>query len=466
MSNFLLAPKMLLATLVLVVFSASMSVFGITYAYFASHVSADAEYDVAALSSQVYESTLSGSNVLIGSQYTSSSTIPVGNSKTLSIKNTSQLKTANALANKVLMRVSYSVNVGNDQTTNYNITLVNPATYTTVDGQANAGFTEIENGYFYYNAPLATNAYAPFATFQNTGSAAMHVSLNIEVVQASSDVAQNYWNYYNGIDQSQEVMSGTKTVDSSNITNSNGIIVLIPNGANANWKQAVDTDSLDAAYTSGATSITIPKITGTAGNCMRVYNNSQTPIILALRMHVTLYEGNSSSTQWSSIGTFANLSMKFNFANDTGSHWIDIRDNSDPHTFDRTSTGYYVSFLYDQIVKPGESVYALANNIDITNPVTTSGNFKFHIICEVLGYDTSSSAYVDSYLAVTMDSSQLGNNSLTTGDRVPLYYAYTTTDSTSCVYTTSLDANGRYNSRANFYSQYAKWYNIISPSLV
>ena len=462
MKGWLLAPKMLFATVVLVAFSACVSLVGITYAYFVSQVSAQAEYDVATMSAKVYESTLSGSSVLVGSEYTSSSTIAAGSSKTLTIQNKSQFKSANAVLNKVLLRVSFSVKVGNAQTTDYNITLVNNSTYSTVSGQTNAGFTAIENGYYYYNAPLATDGYAPFATFQNTGSSAMHVALNIEVVQASLDVAENYWNYYNGLDQSSKVLSGTKTVDGNTITNSNGIVVLIPN--NAGWKQAISSDSLDTPYTSGASTLNIPALTGTSGNnCMRVYNNSQTPIILALRMHVSLYEGAVSSNEWSAIGSFANVEITFNFANDTNSHWLDIRDNADPRKFNVDSNGKYISFLYDTIVKPGESVYALSKEITVTNPVTTSGNFKFRIICEVLGYDASESDLVDDYLAITETHQDAG--SIVTGDRVPLYYAYTTTDSTSNVYTTQLDSNGQFIDRADYYSQYAKWFNTISSSL-
>lgn len=461
MKNFLLAPKMFVVAMVMLGFAVCLSVGGVTWAYFVDSVTSTAEYSVVKLSSKVYESSLSGSSVTIGSEYTTSSTIASGSSKTLTIQNTSDLKTTNSQENKVLLRVSFSVVAGANNTTDYTCSLVDNSVYTNISGQANAGFTAIENGYYYYNAPMLKNQYAPFATFTNTGSSAIHVSLWVEVVQASLDVAQNYWNYKTGGNRNSNLLSTSKTIDNINITTANGLVVMVPNSGS--WRQATTNDSLDANYTSGATSLTIPTLSGTS-NCMRIYNNATTPIILALRMNVSLYQGNVSSPEWSVGGLFENLSLKFNFANDTADKWIDIRNNATAHTFNVGSTGQYVSFLYNEIVKPGESVYALTNTADITNAVSQSG-FKFHIVCEVLGYDASESNYVDGYLSLTMSNAGIPNAGISTGDRVPLYYAYTTTDSTSNLYTTQLDANGRYNDRASYYSQYAKWYNTISSSL-
>lgn len=462
MKGFFLAPKLIVFSMVFLLCSIMLSLTGVAWAYFAESVTTTAEYNVVQTSSKVFESTLNATSVSVGSEYTSQSTIAAGASKTLTIQNTTNFQTANVQANKVLMRVSFSVKNGAVATTNYGFNLVDASVHTMVNGAPNAGFTAIENGYYYYNAPMLKNEYAPFATFSNTGSSAMHVFLNVEVVQASLDVATNYWNYKTGENQASNRLSSTKTVDGVSITSANGLIVMVPNGAS--WRQATDSDSLDSAYTANANTVSINTLSGAAGNCMRIYNNSNSPMIMALRMHVSLYQGGTSSTEWSAGGLFENLALTFNFANGSQDYWLDIRDNAATHTFNVASSGSYISFLYNRLVNPGESVYALSNQITVQNPVNQNG-YTFRIICEVLGYDSALSSAVDDYLAITVDDDDLNGGSISVADRVPLYYAYTTTDSTKNTYTTQLDSNGKLIGRAAFYSQYANWFNTISPSL-
>ena len=441
---------------------------GVSWAYFADSVSLTKDYDVAVMSSQVYESTLGSGSVSIGSQYTSQTTISAGASKTLTLKNTSNLKTTNALANKVLLRVSFSVKVGtsNTNTTNYAYTLVDSSVYTTVAGQTNAGFTDLENGWFYYNAPLLKDQYAPFATFSNTGTSAIHVQLTIEVVQASTDVAKNYWNYHSGYNDN---ILGSSTVDGVPLTGSNGIAVLVPNGTSG-WRQATNTDSLDADYTSGESSATISLLSGGTNNsCLRVYNNCATPVILALRITIQLNKGGISVVS-PDDSAFVDTVVKLNFANSSDESWIDIRDNYTALTFDKNLTQKYTALVYNKLVLPGESVYALDKTISVT-PTEATG-FSFHIVCEVMGYNASESSFVDKYLSVdgyTLEESSGDDNGLTVGvDRVPLFYDYSSTDNTNPLYSSQLSSNGefvKYNQSANFYSQYAIWYNLILPKL-
>lgn len=459
-SSFVFVSKTIFITACLLAFFACVSAFGVAYAYFAGQYSVEKEYNVATMSSKAYTSVLSGNNVSISNEYVSNTTISPGASLTLTIKNTSQV-------DKVLLRVAYGVKVGttDTNTTDYAINLIDSAVYTKVNTtQDNAGFTILENGWFYYNATLQQNEFAPFATFSNTGSGAIHIQLNIEVVQASLDVAQNYWNYHSGY--SKETIGDPDSVDGIDMTGNNqnainGISVFIPD--NQNWKAATSANSLDAPFVLGQNTTTISTLTGDGTNdCMRVYNNSGNPIILALRVYVQLVAQNS---QWANpTGDFYNTSVRLNFTNN--SNWIDIRDNATAFTFDSTSSAHYVAFLYNQLVMPGESVLGLTNLVNIINaPASISETYSFHFVCEVLGYNASESSWVDNYLAMGDGTNPEGSGSINIGiNRVPLYYNYTTTNASSPVYSSQL-VDGKYTNRAQFYSKYAIWYNIISGSL-
>ena len=459
--SFVLASKTIFIAACLLAFVACVSTVGVAYAYFTGQYNVEKQYNVATMSSKAYASTLSGNNVTIGNEYVSSTSIAPGASSTLTIKNTSKV-------DAVLLRVAYGVKVvSTDANTNdYTMQLVNSSIYTKVNTtQNNAGFTELENGWFYYNAKLQENEFAPFATFNNIGTSAVHVQLNIEVAQASLDVAQHYWNYHSGY--TADIVSNHYSVDGVDMTAGgsntiNGISVMIPD--NANWKAATNADSLDAQFVLGQNTTTIGALssTGTIPNCMRVYNNSGTPIILAYRVYVQLVAQNS---QWSNpTGEFYNTSIKLNFNNN--SDWVDIRDNAAAFTFGSASSAHYVAFLYNKLVMPGESVLGLTNLVNVINgPASISENYSFHFVCEVLGYNASESSWIDSYLAVGDGTNPDGPESIKIGiDRVPLYYSYSTTDTTSPVYSSRL-IDGKYENRAQLYSKYAIWFNIISGSL-
>ncbi|MBQ7602737.1 MAG: hypothetical protein IJU58_01120 [Clostridia bacterium] len=453
-------PKTITMALSVLAFMLCFSFGGITYAYFVDQYNVPKDYNVAAMSAEVYNSTLSTGNVAIGSQYTSSSTIAAGASATLTIKNTSPV-------NYVLLRVAYGVKVAGSSTntTDYTITLVNATTYSHVNTtQTNAGFTAIENGWYYYNAKLSKDQYAPFATFSNTGSNALHVQLNVEVTQASLDVAQNYWNYHSGYNN--QLVSDELTVDDLDMTANgqntiNGIGVFIPSGAD--WTAATSSNSLDAPITPGNNTATITSLTGTgSNNCMRIYNNSASPMILALRMNVQLRPNNSA---WSnSAGDFYSAQVQVNFVDNT--KWLDIRNNSvAARTFDHNTTISFVSFLYNELVMPGESVYALTNTVSIANNTSTFPNNSLHFLCEVLGYSAAESSWVDTYLAIGSGAESESGTSISVGiDRVPLYYNYDDTDDTATMYSSQF-TNGTYTGASNFYSQYARWYNLISSTL-
>lgn len=442
---------------------------GVSLAYFADSFSIQQDYDVAVMSSQVYESSLGTNTVEIGTQYTSQSTITSGTSKTLTIQNTSNLKTDDTVANKVLLRVSFGVKVGTSDTntTDYTFDLVDSTTYTTVNSQTNAGFTGIENGWYYYNAPLLKGQYAPFATFSNTGTNAIHVQLTIEVVQASLDVAQNYWKYLAHADSNY---LGDTTFDgiTMDTNNKNSLLVFVPKGTSG-WQQATSSNSLDASYTTGAESATVSLLNaGSDNSCLRIYNNSTTPIILALRISIQSTVTSTTASSWPTDTT-----LNLNFANGN-SNWIDIRDNYSDFAFDANLTGKFSAFVYDQLVMPGESVYALDKTISIsTTDTTSSDTYNFHIVCEIMGYSASESNYVDKYLSkdgyTIDDAGSTNQNSVTVRtDRVPLFYDYSYTDADDPLYSTELASNGeyaKYTNSANFYSQYAIWYNKISPQL-
>lgn len=455
-------PKTLTVALSIVALMLCFSFGGITYAYFVDQYNVTKDYNVAVMSAKAYTSTLGAGNVAVGAEYTSSSTVAPSSSVTLTLKNTSPV-------NYVLLRVAYGVKVsGSDtNTTDYTMTLVNSTTYTTINTtQPNAGFSAIENGWYYYNAKLAKDQFAPFATFTNTGSSAMHVQLNVEVAQASLDVAQNYWNYHSGYNS--DIVGDEYTVDGLDMTANgvntiNGISVFVPN--NSGWTAATSSSSLDAPVSVGSTSTAnITALTGNGSNdCMRIYNNSANPIILALRINMQLRPNNSA---WSnSLGDFYNTKVRVNFEDNT--KWIDIRDNAVSRTFDHSTTIRYVSFLYNQLVMPGQSVYALSKNLNVTDNSSSYANYSLHLLCEVLGYSATSSAWVDTYLAMDSGTENESGTSISVGvDRVPLYYNYDNTDDTDPLYSTQLHATtGVYTSSSNFYSQYARWYNNISSTL-
>lgn len=460
-TNFL--PKTFTVALSIVALMLCISFGGITYAYFVDQYNVTKDYNVATMTTEAYTSTLSAGNVAVGAQYTSASTVASGSSVTLTLKNTSQV-------DAVLLRVAYGVKVAGTSinSTDYTISLINASTYTTVNTtQANAGFTAIENGWYYYNAKLTQNQYAPFATFTNTGSGSLHVQLNVEVAQASLDVAQNYWNYHSGY--TSDLVGDEYTIDGLDMTANganavNGIAVFVPSGAG--WTAATSSSSLDAPVSVGTTSTaTITTLTGNGTNdCMRIYNNSANPIVLALRMNVQLRPNNSA---WSnSAGDFYSAKAQVNFVDNT--KWIDIRDNAPAtRTFDHNTTIKYVSFLYNQLVMPGESVYALTNSVNITDNASSYANYSLHFLCEVLGYSATSSTWVDSYLTIDSGAENESGTSISVGvDRVPLYYNYNNTDDTDPMYSTQLDSTtGVYTSSSNFYSQYARWYNTINSTL-
>ena len=367
--------------IVLVLCLCLISVGGVCYAYFTKINNHSHHGNTASMATQLYSVT-KGSSYSIGSQYTSTITAGAGQTKSFAVKNTSDIP--------VFLRMDYVIGIDDGtkitplDKSSYTSTIYSDSLNVTYSGGSNAfaGWTLAENGFYYYNAVVQPNQYIPFGQIVSNSDNAV-IKVAVEVVQCTQGV-RNIWNPSMTWESSSFIHLDEKYsadgVDLSpywgNNMSGKELVPILPDGAG--WKTTAPLGEYDAINTSNslmipltrdATSIDITNLTGTNNNnYLRVYNSSRKLMMINANFNMLLMTSQDGGDTWTDATAlwadgnyFENLAIGINFVDN--SQWIDVRQN--PSRTFTNDTGS-VSYVYNGLVQPGESVQALLSPASIS----------------------------------------------------------------------------------------------------
>lgn len=366
-----------------------LSVGGVCYAYFTKVSNHSHSGNTASMATALYSVT-KGSSYTIGSQYTGTITADASTTRSFAVKNTSDIE--------VFLRVNYVIGVYNGtkitplDNSYYTSTIYSDTLNVTYSGGNNtfAGWTLVENGWYYYNASIEPGQYIPFGQIVRNSTAVSNavIKLAVEVVQCTEAV-RNIWNPSMTWQSSSFIHLDAKYsadgVDlrpywGSNMTGKE-LVPILPDGDG--WKTTAplgETDSINtsnslmiplaANNTDNPASIDITNLTGiNNNNYLRVYNASKKLMMISANFNMILMTSNDKGATWTDATAlwaegnyFENLTVGINFVDN--SQWIDVRQTTS-RTFDN-NTGS-VAYVYNGLVQPGESIQA------ILSPATVSG---------------------------------------------------------------------------------------------
>jgi len=360
------------------------SIGGACYAYFTRVDTHTHNSNTASMATELYSVT-KGSTYTIGTKYTGPISATASSTKSFAVRNTSDIP--------VYLRMSYVVGVANAaiitpvDSANYTATIYSDPLYVSYSGGSNTfeGWTLVENGYYYYNSAIAPGEYIPFGQIasESTMTSNAVIKLAVEVIQCT-DAVRNVWNPNISWQTSSFIHLDTKySVDGVDLSpywgnNMTGkeLVPILPNGNG--WHTTAplgeseefnNSNSLMVPLSKDVTSVDIANLTGTNNNSyLRIYNASRKLMMINATYNMILMTSTDGVTWsdatalWATGNYFEDLSITINFKD--SDNWVDVRETTGK-TF-TNSTGS-VSYVYNQLVLPGESINALSS------PVTIAG---------------------------------------------------------------------------------------------
>ncbi|MBR7091319.1 MAG: hypothetical protein IKC79_02580 [Clostridia bacterium] len=367
-----------IALIIIVIMLSLISVGGICYAYFTRVSNHSHDGEPATTSTQIYSLTATSDSYTIGTPYTQSISADANSVNNIAIHNSGDL----AVYMRVnLMVVTAQENVltplGNDyyDTTIYQDDL--PIIHDT-DTFDYHGWTLVENGYYYYNSIVSPGDFVPFASVSRTNANVQGATIKVavEVVQATPAIANLWhpsmtWNTNDRLDHNGQLsLDGVDLSPHWSEGASDKIVPIYPNGNK--WKtltpQEREDQKLLVPLTRGTTTAQINNLVGDNNNSyLRLYNATRKYMMFNVNYNIMLQESTDGidyhdvTALWAQGNYFGDVKLELQFVDST--NWIDVRADASNQFVNDTGA---VSYVYNRLVNPGESIGALASTVTLT----------------------------------------------------------------------------------------------------